>query len=42
MSQGSRKDGNNTWNNCIKKIQMNWMTTMTWSAIQSQTFWRAK
>ena len=39
---GSRRDGKNTWKNCIKKIQTNWMTTMMWSAAQSQTFWRAK
>ena len=28
--------------NCIKKILMNWITTMVWLVTLSQTFWSAK
>ena len=28
--------------NCIKKILMNWITTMVWLVTQSQTFWSMK
>ena len=38
----SRRDGKNTQKNCIKKILMNWITTMVWLVTQSQTFWSVK
>ena len=38
----SRKDGKNTQKSCTKKILMNQITTMVWSATQSQIFWGAK
>ena len=31
-----------TWNNCIKKILINWITMMVWLVTQSQTFWSVK
>ena len=37
-----KKRWKNTQKNCIKKILMNWITMMMWSATQSQTFWKAK
>ena len=37
-----RRGRKNTRRNCIKKIQMNHMTTMVWSATQIQTFWKVK
>ena len=36
-----KKDGNNA-QNCTRRVQMNWITTVVWSAIQSQKSWRAK
>ena len=42
MLKSSRKDGKNTQKSCRKKIQMNQMTKMVWSATQSKTFWKAK
>ena len=38
----SRKDGRNTWKSYTEKILMNQITTMVWSATQSQIFWGAK
>ena len=38
----SRRDGKNAWKTCTKKILMNQITTMVWSATQNHTFWRAK
>ena len=38
----SRKDGKNTWKSCTKKILMNQITMMVWSATQSQIFWGVK
>ena len=37
MLKRSRRDGTDTQKNCTKKIQMNWIATMVWSATQSQT-----
>ena len=42
MFKTSRRDGKNTWKNCIKKISMNCITVMEWLVIQGQTFWRVK
>ena len=46
MLKRSRRDGKNTWKNCIKKkkkkIHMNQIIMIVWSATQSKTFWRAK
>ena len=42
MLKSSRKDRKNTQKSCRKKIQMNQMTKMVWSATQSKTFWKAK
>ena len=42
MLKRSRRDGKNAWKTCTKKILMNQITTMVWSATQCQTFWRAK
>ena len=41
-TEGSRRDGRNTWKNRTKKILMNWITMMVWSVSQSQTFWSTK
>ena len=42
MRKRSRRDGKNTWKNCIKKILMIRITTKVWLVTQSQTFWNAK
>ena len=42
MLKSSRKDGKNTQKNCSKKIQMNQMTKMVWSATQSKPFRKVK
>ena len=37
-----KKRWKDTQKNCTKKILMNQITMMVWSATQSQTFWRVK
>jgi len=38
----SRRNGKNTEKNYTRKISMNQITVMVWSATQSQTFWSMK
>ena len=37
-----KSDGKNTWKNCTKKIHMNCMTPVLWSATQGQILGRTK
>ena len=39
MLKRSKRDGKNTWKNCIKKILINQITSIVWLVPQSQTFW---
>ena len=42
MLKRSRRDGKNTWKNCIKKILMNQTTTMVWLVTQEPVILECK